>query len=422
MWRRTSRAAGAIGVALSALVVLSCGPAAGDRNGGAPADAAFTVTDSAGVAVTVTEGSAARQPLGWRVDSVPDLVIGTGDDPGDQLDDVRGVRALPGGGVLVLDGGSRELRFFNAEGHFDHRVGGKGRGPGEFDYPELVPAAGTDSVMVWDRMLRRLQVFSADGRGVRSVPRADPPQVGFAMGAVGLHVLFEVPPVIRFEDYQKEGAHVQTVRYVWRDVAEGATTPVDTVVTRQTFTFITPGHPSSTRGIPFTVRPSAAVWSGSAVVTDGVHPVLLTYDLQGRLTRVSRIDEREPPVGHDAVEAQIGRDAARQQAPRARIEDQYAKMSLPDTMPAFQDLVVDREGWLWAERYDPDTSTDRRWVVFDPDGRARGTVETPAGIDVRAVGRDYILGVATDDLGVETVRRFGLHGRADPRGDAPAER
>ena len=40
------------------------------------------------------------------------------------------------------------------------------------------------------------------------------------------------------------------------------------------------------------------------------------------------------------------------------------------------------------------------WTVFNPEGHILGFVETPAGLDIYEIGEDYILGLATDDLGV----------------------
>jgi hypothetical protein len=47
-------------------------------------------------------------------------------------------------------------------------------------------------------------------------------------------------------------------------------------------------------------------------------------------------------------------------------------------------------------------------MIFDPDGRAIGTVESPAGLHVYSIGSDYLLGVRRDTLGVELVEGYRL--------------
>ena len=48
------------------------------------------------------------------------------------------------------------------------------------------------------------------------------------------------------------------------------------------------------------------------------------------------------------------------------------------------------------------------WTVFNPEGRVLGFVETPAGLDIYEIGEDYILGLATDELGVEYMQVWAL--------------
>lgn len=77
-------------------------------------------------------------------------------------------------------------------------------------------------------------------------------------------------------------------------------------------------------------------------------------------------------------------------------------------MPAFVSLHVDDVGWIWAQLHDWDTRLPARWMVFDADGRARGTVSLPAGLTVHDIRERYILGVRVDELGVEYVQRHAL--------------
>ena len=70
--------------------------------------------------------------------------------------------------------------------------------------------------------------------------------------------------------------------------------------------------------------------------------------------------------------------------------------------------MVDELGWLWAEGYRADEEAPALWFIFDPDGRARGTVEMPQGLTVHQIGAMAVVGVWEDSLDVEHVRRHRL--------------
>ena len=71
---------------------------------------------------------------------------------------------------------------------------------------------------------------------------------------------------------------------------------------------------------------------------------------------------------------------------------------------------ADAAGYLWVREYDfPNEARPAPlWTVFDPDGRMLGLLETPRGLSVSEIGEDYILGVARDELGVESVQLWPL--------------
>ena len=93
---------------------------------------------------------------------------------------------------------------------------------------------------------------------------------------------------------------------------------------------------------------------------------------------------------------------------RQQAERNYQEMPFPTTFPAFADLMKDPDGNLWVLDYSRPGDDTRRWTVFSPEGRALGTVETPASLSVREIGRDYVLGVWQDELDVEHVRLYAL--------------
>ena len=76
-------------------------------------------------------------------------------------------------------------------------------------------------------------------------------------------------------------------------------------------------------------------------------------------------------------------------------------------------LEVDAEGNVWMRSAPPPAirgsvqgSTD--WSVFDREGRWLGVSRMPERFRPTDFGNDYVLGVTTDDLGVEFLELYPL--------------
>src|SRR5690606_34367078 len=146
---------------------------------------------SAVVSDATSIAAAARTPLGWSVEAAPDLRLG-GEDapPAAQFHAIAGLRQLSDGRIVLLDGGSRELRFFDAEGRYLGNAGRHGAGPAEFEAPMLVRTLSYDSLLVYDTRRARFHIFANDGLGFRVV-RPTSWRRGRVLGAVGSRVLLE---------------------------------------------------------------------------------------------------------------------------------------------------------------------------------------------------------------------------------------
>jgi hypothetical protein len=84
---------------------------------------------------------------------------------------------------------------------------------------------------------------------------------------------------------------------------------------------------------------------------------------------------------------------------------------LAEAVPEFGSLRASPEGWVWVGAYvDPEYALleepwpAQEWVVVDVAAERAGTIRTPPGLRVLQVGRDFVAGVHTGALGVETVR------------------
>ncbi|HEX7024405.1 MAG TPA: hypothetical protein VF187_06275, partial [Gemmatimonadales bacterium] len=112
--------------AAAALVLAACGPRGEVRRG-----SQATVRDSAGVQIVEHAADLPASLPEWPVDTVPLVDIGGGDDPEQDLDNVRGATRLGDGRIVVANTGSGELRIYDGKGKWLRNLGRKGEGPGE---------------------------------------------------------------------------------------------------------------------------------------------------------------------------------------------------------------------------------------------------------------------------------------------------
>jgi len=311
----------------------------------------------------------------------------------------------------VLDGGSRELRFYTRTGELQARLGGHGGGPGEFGRPYLVPQVGSDSLLIHDAQHRRLTLFAKDPPGFRQVVTSSRLQARAPLGAAGFRLLLG-RSVMDAAAMQRLGVQAVGLDFVWVDAASESEVLLRDHSVSEVATLSPPrgtGPPILVE-IPFASRPSGSVSPQGVHLTSGEDYEIESFDLRGRLVRITRVEMQRSPVTDEAKESMLNVELLRavhpsdQSVHRRRFND----LLLPDSMPAFAGLIVDEIGWLWARTYEWHPDRAVRWIAIDPTGLPRGSVEMPARLEVRWIGADHVLGIWRDELGVEQVRKYSL--------------
>src|SRR5688572_24674597 len=106
--------------------------------GEAPADSAVEVIDSAGVRIVMNAAPDSAVPA-FRISAEPLAEIGVTEGPPEyQLFRVASGRRQSDGTIVIANGGTMELRFYDAAGTHIRSVGREGEGPGEFKSISLV--------------------------------------------------------------------------------------------------------------------------------------------------------------------------------------------------------------------------------------------------------------------------------------------
>ena len=158
-----------------------------------------------------------------------------------------------------------------------------------------------------------------------------------------------------------------------------------------------------------------SLWPGDSIAaSDEFRARLSLFDLNGAHGRDVAFDKAF------AADGSLVRIVRRHWDPRTPTPAEYDEFHartrmarLPeqppvDSYPAFEEIMTDRDGYLWVREYRMFGEGAMVWTVFDSEGRIQGLVETPVGLDVFEIGEDYVLGLVEDELGVEYVQLWSL--------------
>ena len=403
----------------AALAVLwfavGCGDSPAGRSGSA------TTRDSAGITIVENTAPAWTPDEAWTVSAEPTLAMGVAEgDPDHEFFQITGVTRLSDGTIVVANSGTQQLRYYAPDGSLRGSAGRKGGGPGEFQMLMMLIGVPGDSVLAFDAMNRRLSLFDAAGRHVRDFGSADAstPVPVLVVGRLDDGTYLAQMPNLRVgpEMFQRKAGPARDSVYVLHLDAAGS--PADTLGlfpgARVDVQMIEVGGRSMPMPITMPFSPGTSVATGPDHVYVGVSDTyqIGVYSPTGTLARLIRRQHTARIVRDAEIEefrARISEAMEGQANPFvAQFREAYANVAYPEVMPAFSEMLTDREGHLWVSAVAGSQDEARHWSVFHRDGTWLGEVVTPARFAVREIGVDYLLGHATDDLDIERVLLYEL--------------
>lgn len=343
--------------------------------------------------------------------------IGTADGPPTHtLFRVRDVRYL-GSGLLALANAREEIRLFRTDGSFVRQFGRRGDGPEEYGELSRLFRLPDATLLAIDE--GRLRVLQLDTLGhFLGGFRLDPERPfewasGYAvlgpdrLMAIG-HSFFPnipAPPVQTL-------IRPEVPLYI---VDSTGLTEVGQVL----------GRPREVEGGGFRFQPLGpnsiiTSWRTGAVLTFGTDAKLNFYDSGGRLAQVLRTPRSPVPV---TDETQSDWEEELVEAYRAAgipMEDGDLGfppewiLRFPATLPVYDGLLSDDLGCVWARRYRPPKEETVWYDVIDPENRSMATFSIPKTTTVTDVKDGLVVGIQTDDLGVQRIVLFEVDTGRDP--------
>jgi hypothetical protein len=348
---------------------------------------------------------------GWQVESEPALRIGQVEgEAAFQFYRIRAVDLAADGGLIVLDGASSELRRYDVRGHHQWSAGKQGGGPGEFQQPSYVGQQVDGSILIWDRAAARLTVIDAGGEAVATerhvAASGDPPNPYGVFNGGALMATFPrsiTPP-------SAGSILTDTIDVWWYD---RVTAERRILATSAGPVWVWTGRYQLP--VPFTANPLRAVLGNRLVIASGGLPAVATYDSTGSVTSYYRLPGEATPVGPGDAQRLIEfwTENGYYGAPATAWQEWLDRMPVPDERPAFDRLIVSKDGHVWLRRF-VINEDDRpaTWDVVTPDGVYLGAVTTPARLELAAVGDGILAGIFRGEDDVEYVHLHAINAPA----------
>ena len=325
----------------------------------------------------------------WHLSDRPEVQIG--EMSGEEaylFQSIVSVRYLPDGAIVVADGGFLDIRVFESTGSLRARMGGRGRGPGEFRDINSMWLTSAGAIAAWDPVNRRITTFTPDGTRLS----ADRVEAG---GAGNLEVFFG--------SFANDDVALASLNLGPR--RPGEIVPDVWIVQRYGLGGGYRAHLGQLRGmrrfdrnpVPFTPVPFAIVRRDSLFVSDGYEAGVTVWDASGAKARTL-----EPPFPPSPSAGRVW--SSLEAALRGRIADADANPLAPlhldlllnervprdDRFPHVAGLLLDSEGHVWVKVYDP--LVDSIWLKRAPHAGALApggvwqVLKPPGGTDRRKRG------------------------------------
>jgi hypothetical protein len=306
---------------------------------------------------------------------------------------------------------ANSIREYSPTGEFIRTLGGPGSGPGEF---RLLIAAWPrgDTIEAYDFRLRRITRFLPDGTVQLVTLDADLPDLSMAPNALGdgwvVGGVADAGPGRRdrmvFHRFARDGS----------DLGEIATT--DGMARYETPEFRGPE--------PLSPRPFFAAVNDRVYVAESLTPRIRVLDSQAAALQELTWEPAAGPAPGELLAAVV--DSATAAAPpdqAAALRTRLEAAPSPERLSVFWSMIVDELGFVWIQRYEPlrhaaalgglseSSGAGGTWQIISPSGVAAGLVEMPQDLQPVQITADAVVGIARDDLGVESVRMHTLQRR-----------
>jgi hypothetical protein len=331
---------------------------------------------------------------------------------GCELNGVNGVVLQRSGGIVVANAGDRQFCYFDAGGQLIKKFGRRGAGPGEFDAPEVGGLYRGDSIVVADRMQRRVTVLGPRGEGSREFVVTRPDSLGSHTRTLALP---NGDLLLSFSEVTTMAPRPEAVTFYqqfFRMNPSGAPGPrVVRLVEGERFVQgLKPedGMGSTAYwGLQWGRSTSYSATATGFVAGDGGDNVIRQYDTTGQVRVLHVVPLARRPITPELIAAYKKTVIGAARPERRPVTERMAnEMPYPKETPAYSAIIADQSGPIWVQSY-PDSS-GAYWLRLDPATASAKAFKFPAKFRLYAVRSDRACGVGRDEDDLQTIYCFAV--------------
>lgn len=310
------------------------------------------------------------------------------------------------GDIILIDGSQRYVYAVNSAGDFIQQIGGRGSGPGEYQFPGPAALSVDDKFHLFDFSSRSMITYAKENG--RWDYHSD---FAASFNEYGFFSLFfpaandEYFVVTNPMQLDSEGETIV------RKINNSGNVVQDSVYTypqNERFTITENGMPRMSMTIPnmhrqgrFNVDYSGNLYFGW---TDSLTIFRQMAD-NSSFEPIVNIGVNNLPFTTADRDSIMGRYesmlADNNQARRDLIS------SFPDTKPIYSDYKVDDQGRIWVQMFNDEGDTE--WIVFSDEGEPLYEVSLPGNNSVRTIRHGNIYTVEMTEEGIPVVNVFKIN-------------
>lgn len=329
-----------------------------------------------------------------------------------ELNAVNGIVLQQNGGIVVANSGNRQLCYFDRNGALVRKTGRRGAGPGEFEVMEDLALYRADSIVVADRMQKRVSVFGPAGEQGRQFLVTSPDTLGSHTRTLAIP---NGDILLSFGELKTMAPQKDAIVFYQQFFRASPTGATSTRVARlvESEHFVQALRPEDQMGstaywnLQWGRSTSISALPSGFVAGDGGDNVIRQFDATGQLRVLHVIPLSRRPITPELIATYktTALKAARPER-RALTERLVNEMPYPSMTPAYGAIIADQAGPLWVQSY-PDAG-ESYWLRLDPASASASAYRFPARFRLRAVRSDRACGVGRDADDLETVYCFTI--------------
>lgn len=328
-------------------------------------------------------------PIPYRVSETPTVMIrGSGPDGSVRFANAVHAAVLADGAIAVVDLTDHGVVVFDALGRLQRRIGRVGQGPGEYQYPSWAAACGTDSLFVWDAVLRRIAVHAPNGAFARQ----------FRFGRSPSKVTCSSTTLFAYIVPEGTLGRPGVDSPVYQGIVTIASAAGDSIGSI--------GRVPIGQNRPLATISQFAQCRDQVVFGSAETPAITLYGVDGtkRDSFLLEGERRRPAPTHyeRAIDALAG--AITNVGERPAIRDYFRRIPMPEFLPRFSRIHCDPHGGIWVQTSVPgDPYAEFLVYVL---GRKVATVRLPSDQVLTDVGADMLVTLQTTADGGQIVAGY----------------